>query len=49
MVFVLLKDEMKQGEKTAMSREIAHLVSKKQRGVIETGADPYCVAIFGER
>jgi len=29
-VFVLLKDEMKQGEKTAMSREIAHLVSKKQ-------------------
>jgi CheY-like chemotaxis protein len=29
-VFVLLKDEMKQGEKTAMSREIAHLVNKKQ-------------------
>ncbi|MDA8412581.1 MAG: hypothetical protein M0023_02225 [Desulfobacteraceae bacterium] len=29
-VFVLLKTEMKQGEKTAMSREIAHLVSKKQ-------------------
>jgi len=29
-VFVLLKDEMKQGEKTAMSREIANLVSKKQ-------------------
>lgn len=29
-VFVLLKDEMKQGEKTAISREIAHLVSKKQ-------------------
>jgi CheY-like chemotaxis protein len=29
-VFVLLKDEMKQGEKSAMSREIAHLVSKKQ-------------------
>ena len=29
-VFVLLKDEMKQGEKTAMSREISHLVSKKQ-------------------
>lgn len=29
-VFVLLKDEMKQGEKTAMSREIAHLVHKKQ-------------------
>lgn len=29
-VFVLLKDEMKQGEKIAMSREIAHLVNKKQ-------------------
>lgn len=29
-VFVLLKDEMKAGEKTAISREIAHLVSKKQ-------------------
>lgn len=29
-VFVLLKDELKPGEKTAMSREIAHLVSKKQ-------------------
>ncbi len=29
-VFVLLKDEMKQGEKTAMSREIANLVRKKQ-------------------
>jgi CheY-like chemotaxis protein len=29
-VFVLLKDEMKQGEKSAMSREIANLVSKKQ-------------------
>jgi CheY-like chemotaxis protein len=29
-VFVLLKDELKQGERTAMSREIAHLVSKKQ-------------------
>jgi CheY-like chemotaxis protein len=29
-VFVLLKEEMKQGEKTAMSREIAHLVNKKQ-------------------
>lgn len=29
-VFVLLKEEMKTGEKTAMSREIAHLVSKKQ-------------------
>jgi CheY-like chemotaxis protein len=29
-LFVLLKDEMKQGEKTAMSREIAHLVNKKQ-------------------
>ena len=29
-VFVLLKDEMKAGEKTAISREISHLVSKKQ-------------------
>jgi len=29
-VFVLLKDEMKPGEKNAMSREIANLVSKKQ-------------------
>jgi len=29
-VFVLLKDEMKQGEKIAMSREVAHLVNKKQ-------------------
>jgi CheY-like chemotaxis protein len=29
-VFVLLKDEMKTGEKTALSREISHLVSKKQ-------------------
>jgi CheY-like chemotaxis protein len=29
-VFVLLKDELKEGEKAAMSREIAHLVSKKQ-------------------
>jgi CheY-like chemotaxis protein len=29
-VFVLLKDEMKAGEKTALSREISHLVSKKQ-------------------
>lgn len=28
--FVLLKDELKDGEKLAMSREIAHLVSKKQ-------------------
>lgn len=28
--FVLLKGEMKEGEKAAMSREIAHLVSKKQ-------------------
>ena len=31
-VFVLLKDELKPGEKAAMSREIAHLVSKKQLG-----------------
>ncbi|MEI6206137.1 MAG: response regulator [Desulfuromonadales bacterium] len=29
-IFVLLKEEMKSGEKAAMSREIAHLVSKKQ-------------------
>jgi CheY-like chemotaxis protein len=29
-VFVLLKDSLKDGEKTAMSREVAHLVSKKQ-------------------
>jgi len=29
-IFVLLKDEMKSGEKLAMSREVAHLVSKKQ-------------------
>ena len=29
-MFVLLKAEMKQGEKVALSREIAHLVSKKQ-------------------
>lgn len=28
--FVLLKEEMKEGEKAAISREIAHLVSKKQ-------------------
>ena len=29
-LFILLKAEMKNGEKSAMSREIAHLVSKKQ-------------------
>ena len=29
-LFILLKEDMKQGEKNAMSREIAHLVSKKQ-------------------
>lgn len=29
-LFVLLKEEMKEGEKSSMSREIAHLVSKKQ-------------------
>jgi CheY-like chemotaxis protein len=29
-VFVILKAEMKSGEKAAMGREIAHLVSKKQ-------------------
>lgn len=29
-VFVMLKEEMKEGEKAAMSREVAHLVSKTQ-------------------
>ena len=29
-LFVLLKEDMKEGEKLAMSREISHLVSKKQ-------------------
>jgi PleD family two-component response regulator len=29
-LFILLKDDMKQGEKIAMSREVANLVSKKQ-------------------
>jgi CheY-like chemotaxis protein len=29
-IFILLKDDMKQGEKVAMSREVANLVSKKQ-------------------
>jgi CheY-like chemotaxis protein len=29
-LFVLIKDEMKEGEKKAMAREVAHLVSKKQ-------------------
>jgi len=29
-MFVMLKAEMKEGERAAMSREIAHLVSKKQ-------------------
>ena len=29
-LFVLIKDEMKEGEKKAMTREVAHLVSKKQ-------------------
>lgn len=29
-LFVLLKEDMKEGEKLAMGREIAHLVSKKQ-------------------
>lgn len=29
-LFVLLKDEMKEGEKKALGREIAHLVRKKQ-------------------
>jgi CheY-like chemotaxis protein len=31
-VFVLLKDEMKPGEKSAMSREIAHMVQKRELG-----------------
>jgi CheY-like chemotaxis protein len=29
-IFILLKEDIKQGEKVAMSREIAHLVSKKE-------------------
>ena len=29
-LFVLLKEEMKEGEMKAMAREVAHLVSKKQ-------------------
>jgi CheY-like chemotaxis protein len=29
-LFVLIKDEMKDGEKSAMAREVAHLVRKKQ-------------------
>ena len=29
-LFILLKNDLKEGEKAAMSREIAHLVSKKQ-------------------
>jgi CheY-like chemotaxis protein len=29
-IFALLKDDMKQGEKSAMSREVANLVSKKE-------------------
>lgn len=29
-LFVLLKDDMKDGEKAAMAREVAHLVTKKQ-------------------
>jgi CheY-like chemotaxis protein len=29
-IFVLLKEDMKEGEKSAMSREVANLVSKKQ-------------------
>jgi YVTN family beta-propeller protein len=28
---------------------LINLVSKKQRGLVDTGADPYCAAIFGER
>jgi YVTN family beta-propeller protein len=26
-----------------------NLVSKQQRGLVDTGADPYCTALFGER
>ena len=29
-IFIMLKEDIKQGEKVAMSREIAHLVSKKE-------------------
>jgi CheY-like chemotaxis protein len=29
-VFILMKDELKDGEKKAISREIAHLVRKKE-------------------
>jgi YVTN family beta-propeller protein len=28
---------------------LINLVSKQQRGVIDTGADPYCAVLFGER
>ncbi|WP_224981138.1 YncE family protein [Geomonas agri] len=28
---------------------LINLVSKKERGVVDTGADPYCAVIFGER
>lgn len=28
---------------------LINLVSKKERGVVDTGADPYCMTIFGER
>ncbi|MDU0459738.1 MAG: YncE family protein [Geobacteraceae bacterium] len=28
---------------------LINLISKKQRGLVDTGADPYCTAIFGER
>ncbi len=34
-MFVLLKEDMKEGEKAAMSREVAHLVSKKQLSCTE--------------
>jgi len=34
-LFVLLKGEMKDGEKAAMSRDVSHLVSKKQLGCEE--------------
>ncbi len=28
---------------------LINLISKKQHGLVDTGADPYCTAIFGER
>ena len=28
---------------------LVNLVSRTERGAVDTGADPYCAAIFGER